>query len=125
MAKILHSVGCVGIVTDGGVRDVEGLLTVPFAAYSRGRTIHHVALRYTSYNRPIEIGGIRVSPGEVIHANIGGVIKIPAGCLQALPERAAVMRSLEHQTHCIWRQTGVPIDEKLTQVRVIYSKAGF
>ena len=125
MAKTLYSVGCIGIVTDGGVRDVEGLMTVPFAAYGRGRVIHHTALRFVSYNRPIAIGGITVSPGEVIHANIGGVIKIPAGCLAALPERATAMRAFEHDAHRIWRQTDLSIDEKHRQVGLLVAKTGF
>jgi regulator of RNase E activity RraA len=36
MGKDVHSVGCVGAVTDGGVRDIAGLMTIPFAVYSRG-----------------------------------------------------------------------------------------
>jgi len=125
MAKTLYSVGCVGIVTDGGVRDVEGLLTVPFAAYSRGRTIHHTALRYVSRNQPIAIGGITVNPGDVIHANIGGVIKIPPGSLGGLPAKAAAMRAFEHEAHCVWRRTDVALDEKFAQVAVLLKQAGF
>ena len=34
MAKMMNSYGCVGLVTDGGVRDIEGILTVPFGVYA-------------------------------------------------------------------------------------------
>ncbi|MDB6170483.1 MAG: bifunctional hexulose-6-phosphate synthase/ribonuclease regulator [Verrucomicrobia bacterium] len=112
MAKMLHSVGCIGVVTNGGVRDIEGILTLPFGVYARGRTIHHCAIRCTRYNQPVEVGGITVSPGEIIHANIGGVIKVPAGALARLPALAGEMRSFEHAAHCIFRQTDLTIDEK-------------
>ena len=112
MAKMLHSVGCVGVVTDGGVRDIEGILTIPFGIYARGRTIHHCAVRYLRYNHPVQIGGIQVTPGEVIHANVGGVIKVPKQALARLPAAATEMRAFEHAAHCIFRQTGLSIEEK-------------
>lgn len=112
MAKMMNSYGCVGLVTDGGVRDIEGILTVPFGVYAKGRTIHHCGVRFKRINIPVEVGGITVNPGELIHANVGGVIKIPAGAAEKLPEYAAEMRAFEHAAHCIFRQTALSIPEK-------------
>ncbi len=122
MAKMMHSVGCVGVVTDGGVRDIEGILTLPFGVYARGRTVHHTAIRYVRYNRPVEVGGITVSPGDLIHANIGGVIKIPPTCRERLPVLATEMRAFEHAAHCIFRQTDLSIDEKRRAVDALVAK---
>ena len=41
VAKTLSGAGCVGAVTNGRVRDVEGLLTVLLPVYCRGTAIHH------------------------------------------------------------------------------------
>ena len=112
MAKMMSSVGCVGLVTDGGVRDIEGILTVPFGVYARGRTIHHCGVRFKSINRPVEVGGITVKPGELIHANAGGVIKIPPGATAQLPARAAEMHAFEHNAHCVFRNTAMSIRAK-------------
>jgi 4-hydroxy-4-methyl-2-oxoglutarate aldolase len=122
MAKMLHSVGCVGVVTDGGVRDLEGILTIPFGVYARGRAIHHCAYRFIRINHPVEVGGITVKPGEMIHANIGGVIKIPATALERLPERATEMRAFEHAAHCIFRQTSLTIPEKRRAVDALVAR---
>ncbi len=124
MAKMLHSVGCVGVVTDGGVRDIEGILTVPFGVYARGRTIHHCAVRYTRFNHPVEIGGITVSPGEVIHANVGGVIKIPPTSLARLPGASIEMRAFEHAAHGVFRRTDLTVDEKRRAVDELVAKLG-
>jgi len=117
MGKALYSVGCVGLVTDGGVRDVSGLLSVPFATYAKGVTIHHTALRVRRMNQPVEIGGITVRSGDVIHANAEGVIKIPATCVESLAAKAIQMRAFEYQAHAIFRQEGLSSDEKRKSVQ--------
>jgi regulator of RNase E activity RraA len=122
MVKMMHSVGCVGVVTDGGVRDIEGILTVPFGVYARGRTIHHCAIRCTRLNHPVAIGGITVSPGDLIHANVGGVIKIPPGVRERLPAQATEMRAFEHAAHCIFRQSELSLVQKRTAVNALVAQ---
>jgi regulator of RNase E activity RraA len=125
MAKDLTSMGCIGIVTDGGVRDLAGMLTLPFAAYARGTTIHHCGLRVRSINRPVEVGGITVSPGDVLHGNQEGVIRIPAGCLGILAERARQMRIFEYEAHEVLRSSSIETKEKRRKVRDLLRKFGF
>ena len=125
MAKMLYSVGCVGVVTDGGARDVNGLLTVPMAVYCKSTTIHHTALRFRRMNQPVNIGGIKVCPGEVIHANAEGVITIPDACLDTLPDRAIQMRAFEHEAHEVFRRTDLSVAVKREKVGQIIVKYGF
>ena len=125
MAKTLHAAGCVGLVTDGGVRDVDGLLAVPFAAYGRGTTIHHGALRFRRLNEPVEIGGITVRTGDVIHANAEGVIKIPTACLGSLAGKAVRMRAFEHAAHAVLSQTDLAPKEKQARVAALVAEYGF
>ena len=125
MAKSLRSVGCIGVVTDGGLRDVAGFATVPFHAFARGRVIHHTALRVRSINQPVEVGGVVIRPGDVIHGSVEGVIKIPKTCLEQLPERAAKMRALEHEAHFIMRQPDIPVRQKPEMVRALLVQYGF
>lgn len=125
MAKTLYAAGCIGVVTDGGLRDVRGMLTIPFAAYCRGTTIHHCALRFRSFGKPVEVGGIRISPGDVIHANSEGVIRIPESCLEGLPGKAVRMRAFEHDAHRLLRRTDVSPSEKSRRVGDLLAEYGF
>lgn len=125
MAKGLFSAGCVGLVTDGGVRDVRGLLTVPFAAYCRGQVIHHCNLRFRRANSAVDIGGITVSTGDVIHADSGGVIRVPSACVEELPERAIRMLAFERDAHMCLRRTDLRSAEKRAQVQELLGKYGF
>lgn len=125
MAKLLASVGCAGLVTDGGVRDIPGLLSVPLAVYCTGVTIHHTALRFGNLNQPVQIGGIQINPSDIIHANNEGVIKLPAASLEALPEAATRMKSFEHAIHQVWRQRDVSLAEKRSVVEGMLIRYGF
>jgi 4-hydroxy-4-methyl-2-oxoglutarate aldolase len=125
MAKTLYAAGCVGLVSDSRVRDVAGLITTPFAAYCRGRAVHHAALRIRATNRPVEVGGVTIHPGDVIHANVDGVIRIPPACLGGLAASAVRNRAFEHEAHLFLRRTDRSPAEKRAHVQTLIAKYGF
>ena len=125
MGKLLYAAGCMGLVTNGGVRDVPGLMTIPFAAYCTGRTIHHGALRFRAANQPVQVGGITVRNGDIVHADGGGVITIPSGCVRELPAQAIRMQAFEREAHLLLRRTDVRAAAKHTGVQDLLASYGF
>lgn len=71
--------GCIGAVIDGAVRDVAKMSAMNFTTFSRGTCL------YDSQNRqrvvdldvPVEIDGVRFEPGDLIIADIDGVVVVP------------------------------------------------
>lgn len=125
MAKSLYALGCHGVVTNSFVRDIPGLMTVPFAAYCKGRAVHHGALRFRRAMEPVEVGGIIVKHGDVIHADSNGVIKIPQSCAEQLPQRAVQMVAFERDVHAYLRRTDVTTAEKRQRVQDLLMQYGF
>jgi 4-hydroxy-4-methyl-2-oxoglutarate aldolase len=125
MAKTLFSVGCVGLVSDSRIRDFAGLISTPFAAYCRGRIAHHGPLRFRSIQRPVEVGGVLIAPGDVLHADPNGVIRIPPDCLAGLAAAAIRNRAFEHEAHMFLRRTDRTPAEKRAQVQALVQKYGF
>ena len=69
-----------GVIFDGGVRDVAGLLDVEgFNGWYRGADPSYLQEEMlTSINMPIRIGRATVLPGDVVLANQHGTIFIPS-----------------------------------------------
>lgn len=71
--------GCIGTIVDGAVRDVAKMTAMGFACFARGTCI------YDSMNRqrvididvPVEIDGVTFSPGDLVIADVDGVVVIP------------------------------------------------
>lgn len=125
MAKALHAAGCLGVVTDGHCRDIAGCETVPFAVHCRGTIGHHAALRAKEIDTPVEVGGITVSPGDIIHADREGVIKISDEIAPLLVEKAPLMRAFEQEGHALIRRTDISGAEKKQIASKLLKKWGF
>lgn len=78
MASIAIALGGVGIVTDGGVRDVAELADLGFAAFASYVVPSHGNFEVISVGEPVEIGGEPIRPGDLLHGDVNGVIVVPA-----------------------------------------------
>lgn len=125
MAKLLHAAGCRGLITDGAVRDVSGIIAAQLAVYCKGLCIHHTALRFRNPGKGVEIGGMVINPGDILHANSGGVIKLPKATLNVLATRAPAMRDFEEESHRISCRTDLPALEKRKAISALLPKYGF
>lgn len=71
--------GVKGAVVDGPIRDIGRVLEIGFPVWARGNiptdSIGRVDL--VGINSPIFCGGVRVNPGDIIFADIDGVVVIP------------------------------------------------
>jgi len=77
-ATFFKSVGAVGCITDGGVRDLDEMKNIGFHAMSRGVTISHsYGVVPVEVDVPITAFGVDIRPGQLIHADKHGFLVIP------------------------------------------------
>jgi regulator of RNase E activity RraA len=71
--------GCRGAVVDGGVRDTDKVLSQDFPIFVRYRSSNGMKGRFriTSWQERISVGGVAIAPGDLIFADIDGVIVVP------------------------------------------------
>lgn len=85
MAREARDRGVAGVVVDGAVRDVAGLIALGFPAFSRAVTPRvGVNRRIGLTSVPVSVGGVIVHPGDFIVGDDDGVAVIPAADVEAV-----------------------------------------
>jgi 4-hydroxy-4-methyl-2-oxoglutarate aldolase len=84
MTAALKSIGCVGIISDGPSRDIDEIRPMKFQYMTTGITAGHGNMSVHSINTPVSVGGMDVSPGEIIHMDESGACKFPADKLEVV-----------------------------------------
>lgn len=71
--------GCVGAVVDGAVRDVAKMRTMRFPVFARGvspyDSLHRQ--RVIDLDVPVELDGVVVHPGDLVFADLDGLVIVP------------------------------------------------
>jgi regulator of RNase E activity RraA len=94
-AAIHAGLGCIGVITNGAVRDLDALDGFPILAGSICLGNGFTQIR--SLAEPVEVFGLRITPGDVVHADRHGAMTIPREYLSALPEAIERLLSKERR----------------------------
>lgn len=72
--------GSRGAVLNGYVRDTKAILNLNFPTFGFGSYGQDSAPRYkvVDFRIPVEIGSVRVRPGDILFGNVDGVLVVPA-----------------------------------------------
>ena len=86
----LKARSCAGIVTDGGLRDTDGIVRTGLSAYHRRPSSPPSGIVHQpiELDVPIACGGVAVYPGDVIVGDADGVVVVPPDLADAIAEEA-------------------------------------
>jgi len=84
-ARISRALGCVACVTNGAVRDVPGIEALAYQVFAGSIAVSHAYAHVIGFGEPVEIGGLRICSGDLLHGDLHGVHMIPIGAASELP----------------------------------------
>lgn len=76
-ANILLALGCVAVVTNGAVRDLREVKPTGFQMFAGNVAVSHAYAHVFDFGGSVEIGGMRIQPGDLVHGDWNGVQTVP------------------------------------------------
>jgi regulator of RNase E activity RraA len=118
MSTAMKYRGFAGAVVDGGLRDVPQVTRLQFPVFSRGivpsTTVNH--FRFAGKDVPVRCAGVLVNPGDIIVADLDGVVVVP---FQKAADVLKKAQELDQSEHSMF-----PFIEKYKSIREAVAKFG-
>jgi 4-hydroxy-4-methyl-2-oxoglutarate aldolase len=102
--------GAVAFLTNGSVRDIEGLRQIPLPCWAVGLSPMHGRIRWLELNCPVVVDGMTVRPGDIIHADVNGALVIPAEVADQVYDKAREVREREQAMFARLREPGMTLE---------------
>ena len=98
-ANILLALGCVGVVTNGAVRDLNEIHAAGLSIFAGNVSVSHAYAHVSDFGRPVVIGGLEVRPGDLLHGDRHGVQTVPLTIAESVP--AVARRILQRRQRVV------------------------
>jgi len=110
----LHKgLGSVGVVTNGSIRDVD-MWAEGFGALAGSLSPSHGWVHVVEYGSPVEVHGMSVVPGDVIHADCHGAVVVPEAAISVIKDTVERLEKAEARLIGPSQQPGFDIEELIT-----------
>ena len=77
MCSTYKAFGAVGLITSGGGRDLLQVKALDFPVFTGCTIVSHAYCQIFDVGAPVEVGGLKVHNGDLLHGDANGVTSIP------------------------------------------------
>jgi 4-hydroxy-4-methyl-2-oxoglutarate aldolase len=114
-AAILKALGCVGYLSNGAVRELPSVRAMGMQLFAGSVAVSHAYAHIFDIGAVINIGGMEVRPGDLLHGDRHGVLTIPEKIAVAIPAVAADLKRTEQKVIEFCRSSAFSV-AKLSEV---------
>jgi 4-hydroxy-4-methyl-2-oxoglutarate aldolase len=96
-ASILKALGCIGYLTNGAVRELPSVRMMGIQLFAGSVAVSHAYAHIFDVGASVNIGGMEVLPGDLMHGDRHGVLTVPAEIAAKIPVVAAELQRAEQK----------------------------
>jgi len=115
--NILKAMGCVGAVTNGAARELNDIEASGLQVFTGRLAISRAYVHIVEFGSLVEVGGLKIQPGDLIHGDRYGIINVPKDLAAQLPEVAAKISQQKQQVIELSQKSGASFEELGLAVR--------
>jgi len=109
--NILKALGCVGAVTNGAARELPGIEASGFQVFAGRLAISRAYIHVVEYGGPVEVGGLTIQPGDLLHGDRHGIINVPQNMATELPAVASRIMEKKQLVIDLSKKPGATVEE--------------
>jgi len=95
MTRVAMRLGAVGMITDGGVRDVSEVRALGFAYFARYTVVSHGNFEIVDIGQPVSLDGQEIRTGDILHGDSNGIVIVPSEVVGSLAGAIEDVRASE------------------------------
>jgi 4-hydroxy-4-methyl-2-oxoglutarate aldolase len=114
---ILMALGCAGAITNGAVRDLGAVEARRFQLFAGSVAVSHAYSHIVEIGGPVEIGGLEIKSGQLLHADRQGVLAVPKKIAAQIPAVAARMAERERKLVALCRSSEFTVEKLRAAVK--------
>ena len=112
--NIHKTLGCVGHVTDGGARDLKEVRALGFHFFTAGVCVSHAYVHIVDFGKPVQIAGVTIKPGDLLHGDMHGVCIIPNEVADRVADACAEVERMERPMIELCQSKDFSVDKLLS-----------
>ena len=109
--NILKALGCVGAVTNGAARELHGIEASGFQVFAGRLAISRAYVHIVEFGRPVEVGELKIQPGDLLHGDRHGIINVPQDLATKLPAVASRIMEKKQLVIDLSKKPGATVEE--------------
>jgi len=115
--NILRTLHCVGVVTNGAVRNIPAAESAGFHYFAGSITVSHAYIHIVDIGQPVEVAGLKIKSGDLLHGDLHGVQSIPLDIADKVPAVAAKIAAHEQALVALCRSSEFTLEKLRTAVK--------